>query len=136
MAEAKATKDVQVAQKATPSTAQKKAPQKGEMEVQRKPASESECSWVGKRITGLLARDDVQAATEFLRFYTSFECPVPHLGKAFGCVVSGAGDVSAEAAGDRVDRCWFDPSTRVFPPRADAPAKPTTKPNDKGQTPK
>ena len=126
--------DVQLAQKPAPTSPKKPSqPQKEEPEAERKPASESECAWVGKRITGLLARDDVQAASEFLRFYSSFDCPVQHLGKAFGCVVSGA-DVSAEAAGDRVDRCWFDPTTRVFPPRSDAPAKP--KNNEKGQTPK
>lgn len=75
-------------------------------------AFETECAWIGKRITSLLKRDDVDPARQFEHFYAGFGCPSPHLGKALGCVV--ATDTEAEPLDDRIDRCWADPYTRQF----------------------
>lgn len=96
------------------------------------PASEVECAWIGKRITGLLARDDVQAANEFLKFYTMFHCPAPHLGLAFRCTVRDGNGGGADGAADRVERCWQDPTVRFFPNKLETPAsKPQVKSPDK-----
>lgn len=65
---------------------------------------EAECAWVGKRATGLLKRDDVEAARQFESFYSAFGCPIEHLGKAFGCVVSS--ESATETVDARIDRCW------------------------------
>ncbi|KAF0143215.1 MAG: hypothetical protein FD153_549 [Rhodospirillaceae bacterium] len=76
---------------------------------------EAECVWLGKRIVSLLKREDVDTAQTFDRFYTIFGCPMPHLGKAFGCVVASESD--REAIEGRIDRCWTDPYTRLpIPP--------------------
>lgn len=68
---------------------------------------EAECVWIGKRIVSLLKREDVDTAHIFDRFYTAFGCPMIHLGKAFGCVVTSESE--REAIDERIDRCWADP---------------------------
>lgn len=85
-------------------------------------AGDFECAWTGKRVVSLLARDDVDAATNFARFYTSFQCPNPHIGKALGCAVSPDAMGDGETMEARVDRCWIDPRSKPFPP-ATAQAK-------------
>jgi hypothetical protein len=107
--------------------ATKKLPPAEEAAKEYTPA-EAECAWVGKRVTGLLARDDVQAAGEFLRFYTMFHCPVAHLGLAFRCAVRDGNEGAGEAAPDRIERCWQDPTTRIFPNKVEpSPAKAQSK---------
>ncbi len=74
---------------------------------------ESECAWLGKRVSSLLKRDDIDAARQFETFYSAFGCPIEHLGKAFGCVVRS--ESPAEPIDARIDRCWDLPYTRNFP---------------------
>ncbi|MEO5336068.1 MAG: hypothetical protein H7841_04100 [Magnetospirillum sp. WYHS-4] len=96
-------------------------------------ASTSQCTWLGKRVLLLLAREDVVAAGDFSRFYVWFGCPDDHISKAFGCLMAAevpvvdmrkaldsqaspearkaAETVAAEAkkaVGHRADQCWTD----------------------------
>lgn len=79
-------------------------------------ASDFECAWTGKRVVSLLTRDDVDAATHFARFYSSFNCPNPHIGKTLGCVVAPESMGDGEPIESRIERCWTDPKSKPFPP--------------------
>jgi hypothetical protein len=76
---------------------------------QQNPALREECAWVGQRIVGLLFRDDPATGTDFLPFYTRFDCPADHLHKAFACVVK-SGALENEVLADRIAQCWADPA--------------------------
>lgn len=76
---------------------------------QQNPALREECAWVGQRIVGLLFRDDPVTGTDFLPFYTRFDCPEDHLHKAFACVVK-SGALENEVLADRIAQCWTDPA--------------------------
>jgi hypothetical protein len=123
---------------AKPSTPVKKADprKKGGPDVAEEavPATREECSWIGKRIIGLLARDDVVAAGEFARFYAMFGCPERYLGDAFGCVV-GNGKGGGEGVNNRIDRCWQHPSLRLLaePEPQKPPSKPDIRPPEAGK---
>lgn len=67
------------------------------------------CGWLGRRVVTVLLRDDLIAAEGFMDVYGRFDCPMPHLGLAFGCSVPAAGLESAEAMENRVAACWSDP---------------------------
>lgn len=69
-------------------------------------ADDPECLFTGKRVVNSLARDDVDAAQKFLRFYEMFSCPLEHLREAFRCTVSGGSPAPGKPLGDRVDQCW------------------------------
>jgi hypothetical protein len=109
-------------------------------------ARNNQCTWLGKRVMLLLAREDVVAAGEFSRFYVGFGCPETHLGNAFGCLIAAeipAADfrkaLDAQASPEarkaaetaaveakkgtalRADQCWADPETPL-PERKEAPA--------------
>lgn len=107
---------------ASPATAESNAGARRKQPPSRRPETaenlispfEAECMWIGKRIVNLLRREDVDTAHTFDRFYAAFGCPIVHLGKAFGCVV--ASESEREAIDERIDRCWADPYTRLFPP--------------------
>ncbi|MBL27865.1 MAG: hypothetical protein CMM50_10005 [Rhodospirillaceae bacterium] len=91
------------------------------------------CGWLGRRVVTVLLRDDLIAAQGFMDIYTRFDCPVPHLGLAFGCSVPAAGLESAEAMENRVAACWSDPTGAAAeePPRpqpASPPAEATPAP--------
>lgn len=99
---------------ARPTPTAKKAPPRKPAEA--KPGvKDAECAWVGKRIVSLLARDDVDAAGKFVRFYNMFGCPESHVGAAFRCVVSdNGGPAAAKVLGDRVEQCWERPSMKFL----------------------
>lgn len=104
-----------------------------------KPAPPAEdapqCTWTGTHVITLLAREDVLAAGEYLRFYQTFKCPEPYLADALGCVISAQAQ-SDEPARELVERarlCWNNPSMKFLEaPKAGeaakpgAPAKPAT----------
>lgn len=75
-------------------------------------AEDPECLFTGKRVVNSLARDDVDAAQKFLRFYEMFSCPPEHLREAFRCTVSGGSPAPGKPLGDRVDQCWEKAPTR------------------------
>lgn len=73
-------------------------------------AQQPECAFAGKRIVNSLARDDVDTAEKFVRFYERFSCPRGHLREAFRCTVAGGALAPGKALSDRVDECWVRPS--------------------------
>jgi hypothetical protein len=96
------------------------------------PAGNPECVWLGRRVVGLLWRDDLDTAFRHLDLYDRFGCPGQHIQATFRCVVrKGAIDPKApESLSVRVHACWLSPV--VPPPPATsasnpAPAGTTTK---------
>lgn len=88
-------------------------------------SAQTECAWVGKRVVGLLVRDDVDTATDFTRFYAMFRCPEMHIGATLACVVSDpAAAREGTALTEHVDLCWANPSTRLLPQKPPNPDKP------------
>jgi len=78
--------------------------------VAGKPAArDPECAFTGKRIVSSLARDDVDAAQKFVRFYEMFSCPAAHLREAFRCAVAGGAPAPGKVLSDRVEQCWDKP---------------------------
>lgn len=73
---------------------------------------EADCAWVGKRTIRVLVRDDLIAAEGFMRFYTAFNCPVPHLSSAFACTFGGLKEMMEFGFEERVEACWADPRTQ------------------------
>ena len=73
-------------------------------------AQEAECAFAGKRIVNSLARDDVDTAEKFVRFYERFSCPAGHLRAAFRCTVEGGAVAPGKALSERVDECWARPA--------------------------
>ena len=69
-------------------------------------AQDPECAFTGRRIVGSLARDDVDAAQKFVRFYEMFSCPTEHLRDAFRCAVRGGAPAPGKPLSERVDECW------------------------------
>jgi hypothetical protein len=86
------------------------------------PAGNPECVWLGRRVVGLLWRDDMDTAFRHLDLYDRFGCPGPHIQAAFRCVVrQGNIDPKApQSLNSRVHTCWLNPATP--PITADAAA--------------
>ena len=89
------------------------------------PAGNAECVWLGRRVVGLLWRDDMDTAFRHLDLYDRFGCPGPHIQAAFRCVVrQGYIDPkSPQSLNARVHACWLHPTA---PPPAAAAAAPAT----------
>ena len=85
------------------------------------PAGQPECVWTGRRIVGLLWRDDLDTAARHRDLYERFGCPAPHIQAAFRCVVKqGELDPKApDSLNERVHACWVNP---LLEPPAPAPA--------------
>jgi hypothetical protein len=91
------------------------------------PPANAECVWFGRRVVGLLWRDDLDTAFRHLGVYDRFGCPANHIQAAFRCVVR-QGNIdpkSAESLNARVDACWLNPSIEASTAAA-APATPGT----------
>ena len=88
------------------------------------PAGNPECVWLGRRVVGLLWRDDLDTAFRHLDLYDRFGCPGPHIQATFRCVVrQGAIDPKApESLSARVHTCWLNPA--VPAPAATSAANP------------
>jgi hypothetical protein len=95
---------------------QKKDPQKQVDEfaeaarVVSGPAGNAECVWLGRRVVGLLWRDDLDTAFRHLDLYDRFGCPGPHIQSTFRCVVrQGPIDPKApQTLNARVHACWLN----------------------------
>ena len=90
------------------------------------PAGNPECVWLGRRVVGLLWRDDMDTAFRHLDLYDRFGCPGPHIQATFRCVVrQGNIDPKApQSLNARVHACWLNPAHRPPPqrqPRASSP---------------
>ena len=85
------------------------------------PAGQPECVWTGRRIVGLLWRDDLDTAARHRDLYERFGCPAPHIQAAFRCVVKqGELDPKApDSLNERVHACWVNPQLE---PPAPVPA--------------
>jgi hypothetical protein len=87
------------------------------------PAGNPECVWLGRRVVGLLWRDDMDTAFRHLDLYDRFGCPGAHIQAAFRCVVR-QGNIdpkSPQSLNARVHTCWLEPET---PPATAAAATP------------
>jgi len=89
-------------------------------------AGNPECVWLGRRVVGLLWRDDLDTAFRHIDLYDRFGCPSAHVQAAFRCLIrQGPIDPKAqETLNGRVFSCWLDPA---MAPAAPAEAKAPTK---------
>ena len=77
------------------------------------PAGNPECVWLGRRVVGLLWRDDMDTAFRHLDLYDRFGCPGPHIQAAFRCVVRQGNNIdpkSPPSLNARVHTCWLNPT--------------------------
>jgi hypothetical protein len=87
------------------------------------PAANPECVWLGRRVVGLLWRDDLDTAFRHLDLYDRFGCPSGHIQATFRCLVrQGNPDLKVpETLNGRVHACWINPEREA----ATASAPPT-----------
>jgi hypothetical protein len=86
------------------------------------PAGNPECVWLGRRVVGLLWRDDLDTAFRHLDLYDRFGCPGAHIQASFRCLILHGVNIDPKAADTlnaRVQACWINPS---LPPPAAAQA--------------
>jgi hypothetical protein len=78
------------------------------------PGGNPECVWLGRRVVGLLWRDDMDTAFRHLDLYDRFGCPGGHIQAAFRCVVrQGTIDPkSPQSLNARVHSCWLNPAAQ------------------------
>jgi hypothetical protein len=77
------------------------------------PAGNPECVWLGRRVVGLMWRDDMDTAFRHLDLYDRFGCPGPHIQAAFRCVVRQGANIdpkSPPTLNARVHSCWLNPT--------------------------
>lgn len=77
------------------------------------PAGNPECVWLGRRVVGLMWRDDMDTAFRHLDLYDRFGCPGPHIQAAFRCVVRQGSNIdpkSPPSLNARVHACWLNPT--------------------------
>ena len=101
------------------------------------PAGNAECVWLGRRVVGLLYRDDMDTAFRHLDLYDRFGCPASHIQATFRCVVrQGPFESKApegkppegkapDSLNSRVHTCWINPGPTN---PQDAPAATTANP--------
>lgn len=88
------------------------------------PAGNPECVWLGRRVVGLLYRDDLDTAFRHLDLYDRFGCPGGHIQATFRCVVRQGSQIdlkAPESLNARVHSCWVNPAA---PPAPAAAANP------------
>lgn len=96
------------------------------------PAGNPECVWLGRRVVGLMWRDDLDTAFRHLDLYDRFGCPGGHVQATFRCLVRFGATIDpkvADTLSGRVHACWINPAaqpqgTAAAPP-APAPAAAT-----------
>jgi hypothetical protein len=87
-------------------------------------AGNPECVWLGRRVVGLLWRDDLDTAFRHLDMYERFGCPSDHIQAAFRCLVLNGGNIDPKAAdklNGRVQACWVNPLLKDAPTTAAVP---------------
>jgi hypothetical protein len=114
-----------------------KEPQKVDefAEAQREvsgPAGNPECVWLGRRVVGLLWRDDLDTAFRHLDLYDRFGCPGGHIQASFRCLILHGNNIDPKAADSlngRVQACWINPANPAPAPATPpaAAAAPATK---------
>jgi hypothetical protein len=90
------------------------------------PAANPECVWLGRRVVGLMWRDDLDTAFRHLDLYDRFGCPGGHIQATFRCVVrQGNFDLKAgDTLNERVHACWVNPNMQPATAAATTPATP------------
>ena len=76
------------------------------------PAAHPECVWLGRRVVGLMWRDDLDTAFRHLDLYDRFGCPAGHIQATFRCLVrQGHIDPKPpDTLAGRVHTCWVNPN--------------------------
>jgi hypothetical protein len=90
------------------------------------PAANPECVWLGKRVVGLIWRDDLDTAFRHLDLYDRFGCPAGHIQAAFRCLVR-QGPIALkppDTLAKRVHSCWINPTQHAK--KSPAAAAPTS----------
>ena len=93
------------------------------------PAGNPECVWLGRRVVGLMWRDDLDTAFRHLDLYDRFGCPGGHVQAAFRCLTRFGGSIDPklpETLNGRVHTCWINPNAQ--PQAAAAPPAGTPAP--------
>jgi len=90
------------------------------------PAANPECVWLGRRVVGLLWRDDLDTAFRHLDLYDRFGCPAGHIQATFRCLVrQGNPDLKLpETLNGRVHACWINPEAEAATPPPSSAAAP------------
>ena len=86
------------------------------------PAGNPECVWLGRRVVGLLWRDDLDTAFRHLDLYDRFGCPGAHIQASFRCIILHGNNIDpkvADSLNGRVQACWINPANPA-PPQAPA----------------
>jgi hypothetical protein len=89
------------------------------------PAGNPECVWLGRRVVGLLWRDDLDTAFRHLDLYDRFGCPSAHVQATFRCLITHGNNIDpkvADSLNGRVQACWINPTSPVMPAPAPAAA--------------
>jgi hypothetical protein len=93
------------------------------------PAGNAECVWLGRRVVGLLYRDDMDTAFRHLDLYDRFGCPGPHIQSSFRCVVRQGASIdqkNPQSLNARVHGCWLNPGSGTATAAAPAQAPAST----------
>ncbi len=91
------------------------------------PAGNPECVWLGRRVVGLLWRDDLDTAFRHLDLYDRFGCPSAHIQASFRCLILHGNNIDPKAADTlnaRIQACWISPTSPVIPAPTAAAAGP------------
>jgi len=91
------------------------------------PAGNPECVWLGRRVVGLLWRDDLDTAFRHLDLYDRFGCPSAHIQASFRCLILHGSSIDPKAPDSlngRVEACWINPANPAPPPAPAAAAAP------------
>jgi hypothetical protein len=88
------------------------------------PAAHPECVWLGRRVVGLMWRDDLDTAFRHLDLYDRFGCPAGHIQATFRCLVrQGNFDPkSSDTLASRVHSCWVNPNLEANTSTAATPS--------------
>jgi len=93
------------------------------------PAGNPECVWLGRRVVGLLWRDDLDTAFRHLDLYDRFGCPGGHIQAAFRCLTRFGAQIDdkvPKSLDDRVHACWINPNAQPQAAANVTPAPPAT----------
>jgi hypothetical protein len=95
------------------------------------PAGNPECVWLGRRVVGLLWRDDLDTAFRHLDLYDRFGCPGAHIQASFRCLILHGSTIDPKAPDSlngRVQACWINPANPAPAPAPAAAATPAAAP--------
>jgi hypothetical protein len=102
------------------------------------PAGDPGGVWLGRRVVGLMWRDDLDTAFRHLDLYDRFGCPGGHVQAAFRCLVRFGGTIDnkvAESLNNRVHACWVNPGAQPEAAAAAPPAQPAAPQQPSGVAP-